>query len=221
MRPWHFLGSNLIMNIDFFFKGLLLGFAIAAPVGPIGLLCIRKTLEFGRLSGLFSGLGAALADAVYAIIAAFGLTFISNLMISGQYWFRLIGGAFLIYLGWKTFSAQPSSKPTHVDHTTLIKDFLSTFLLTLTNPLTILSFVGAFAGLGFSYVEGGYYEASKLVLGVFLGSACWWLTLCEGVTFFRKKMSSETMKWINRIAGLFILSFGIIAIVSIFFTIFP
>ena len=91
------------MEIGFFLKGIVLGFSIAAPVGPIGILCIRRTLQFGRFSGLFSGLGAAAADVVYAVIAAFGLTFISNFLIAGQFWFQLIGGFFLIYLGWKTF----------------------------------------------------------------------------------------------------------------------
>lgn len=148
------------MGVDFFLKGLILGFSIAAPVGQIGVLCIRKTLQFGRLSGLFSGLGAAAADAIYAVIAAFGLTLISNFLIAGQFWFRLIGGVFLLYLGWKTFFAQPYSQTQKVSHTTLLNDFISTFFLTLTNPMTILSFLAVFAGLGLSNVEGDYLQAS-------------------------------------------------------------
>lgn len=203
------------MSFDFFFKGLILGFSIAAPVGPIGVLCIRKTLEFGRFSGLFSGLGAACADAIYAIIAAFGLTFIANFLLEGQFWLRLIGGIFLLYLGWKTFNAKPNPQSKNIPHTTLINDFVSTFFLTITNPMTIISFLAVFAGLGLSSIQGDYIQASMLVIGVFLGSALWWLTLSEGVTLFRKKVSHEVMTWINRVAGTIILAFGIGALYSL------
>lgn len=205
------------MSIDFFLKGLILGFSIAAPVGPIGILCIRKTLQFGRFSGFVSGLGAALADAIYAIIAAFGLTFIANFLLAGQFWFRLLGGGFLLYLGWKTFVAKPNSQSKNVSHTTLFNDFASIFFLTITNPMTILSFLAVFAGLGLSSVQGDYVQASLLVLGVFLGSAIWWLTLSEGVTLFRKKVSQNVMTWINRVGGLIIFGFGIAALLTIYF----
>jgi threonine/homoserine/homoserine lactone efflux protein len=202
------------MSLDFFLKGLILGFSIAAPVGPIGVLCIRKTLQFGRSSGFFSGLGAAFADAIYATIAAFGLTFVSNFLLAGQFWLRLIGGGFLLYLGWKTFIAKPASQSKELPHTSLFNDFISTFFLTITNPMTILSFLAVFAGLGLSSIQGDYTQASQLVLGVFIGSAIWWLLLSEGVTLFRKKVSQKVMTWINRIAGLIILGFGVAALVS-------
>jgi len=205
------------MSLDFLLKGIILGFSIAAPVGPIGLLCIRKTLQFGRLSGLFSGLGAAFADAIYAVIAAFGLTVISNFLLAGQFWFRLIGGVFLLYLGWKTFVSKPALETRKVSHTTLLNDFISTFFLTITNPLTILSFLAVFAGLGLSNVSGDHTQASALVLGVFTGSATWWLLLSEGVTLFRKKISQEMMTWINRVAGSLIFAFGIAVLLSTFF----
>ncbi len=200
------------MDLLFFFKGAALGFAIAAPVGPIGILCIRKTVQFGRFSGFCSGLGAAVADAIYAIIAAFGLTFVSDFLIQGQFWLRLVGGAFLIYLGLRTFFAHPHEP--HVTATTrrtLFSDFLSTFLLTLTNPLTVLSFLAVFAGLGLTTFSGSYASASLLVLGVLLGSTLWWLILSEGVTLFRKKVSERVMGWINRIAGILIMIFGLLA----------
>lgn len=202
------------MSFDFLLKGIILGFSIAAPVGPIGVLCIRKTLQFGRFSGLCSGLGAAFADSIYAIIAAFGLTAISSFLLAGQFWFRLIGGCFLLYLGWKTFIAKPASESKNVLHTTLLNDFISTFFLTITNPMTILSFLAVFAGLGLSSVHGSYFQAGELVLGVFLGSGMWWLLLSEGVTLFRKKVSQKVMTWINRIAGLIILGFGLSALLS-------
>ncbi len=197
------------MDFDFFFKGVALGFSIAAPVGPIGVLCIRKTLAFGRLSGLLSGLGAAFADTIYAVIAAFGLTFITDFLLEEQFWLRLIGGLFLLYLACKAFNAEPNPESKNLAHTGLINDFVSTFLLTITNPMTILSFLAIFAGLGLSSVQRDYMDASMLVIGVFLGSALWWLTLSEGVTLFRKRMSKELMTWINRISGIIILGFGI------------
>jgi threonine/homoserine/homoserine lactone efflux protein len=202
--------------MNFFTKGLILGFTIAAIVGPIGILCIRRTLQFGRWSGLFSGLGAALADAVYALIAAFGLTFISNFLIAGQFWLQLIGGGFLLYLGWKTFCTKPNPQEGKVTHKTLMRDFISTFFLTLTNPTTILSFLAIFAGLGLATFQGDYSQASVLVLGVFLGSSVWWLLLSEGLTFFRKKVSQKVMRWINRIAGAVIAGFGLVTLASLF-----
>jgi threonine/homoserine/homoserine lactone efflux protein len=197
------------MTRYFFLKGILLGFAIAAPVGPIGILCIRKTLQFGRFSGLFSGLGAAVADTLYGIIAAFGLTMVSDFLISEQMWLKIIGGIFLLYLGLTTFFAKPLEKSHTIPHTSLISDFLSTFLLTLTNPLTIFSYLAIFAALGFTHIDGDYSHATWLVSGVFLGSALWWLLLSEGVTLFRKRVNQTMMIWINRIAGGFIIAFGL------------
>jgi threonine/homoserine/homoserine lactone efflux protein len=205
------------MSIEFFLKGLILGISIAAPVGPIGILCIRKTLQYGKLSGFVSGLGAALADTIYAVVAAFGLTFIADFLLAEQFWFQLIGGAFLLFLGWKTFVAKPNSQSKNVTHTTLFNDFASTFFLTITNPMTIISFIAIFAGLGLSNVQGDYVQASTLVLGVFIGSAVWWLTLSEGVTLFRKKITDDAMTLINRIAGVVIFGFGIIALLALYF----
>lgn len=201
----------------FLIKGIILGFSIAAPVGPIGILCIRKTLQFGKLSGFFSGLGAALADMIYGSIAAFGLTMISNALLASQFWLKLIGGIFLVYLGIKTFFSKPKSQEDKkLTHQALLKDFITTFFLTLTNPMTIIAFLAIFAGFGLSNT-GNLMQASFLVLGVFLGSCLWWLILSEFVTLFRKKIEKKMMKWINRIAGLIILGFGIFALFSSLF----
>jgi threonine/homoserine/homoserine lactone efflux protein len=187
------------------------------PVGPIGVLCIRRTLQFGRFSGLFSGLGAAVADSIYAVIAAFGLTIVSNFLMAGQYWLRLIGGGFLLYLGLKTYFAKPTGKTREVSHTNLLNDFFSTFFLTITNPMTILSFFAVFAGIGLSSIQGNYLDSTVLVAGVFLGSALWWLMLSEGVTLFRKKVSEKVMLWINRVAGMMIIAFGVAALSTLIF----
>lgn len=197
------------MDYLFLLKGILLGFCIAAPVGPIGILCIRKTLNYGRLSGFFSGLGAAVADTLYGIISAFGLTLISDFLVTGRFWLHIIGGFFLLFLGAKTFLSKPLETARPVSHKTLFGDFISTFFLTLANPLTILSFVAVFAGLG---LAGHQESAPLLVAGVFLGSTLWWLILSEGITLFRKKISQKVMIWVNRIAGLIIMAFGIVAV---------
>jgi threonine/homoserine/homoserine lactone efflux protein len=207
--------SNKKMEIGFLLRGLLIGFSIAAPVGPIGVLCIRRTLADGRVSGLVSGLGAATADAVYGSIAGFGLAFISNFLVSQQVWLRLIGGAFLCYLGSKTILAQPSEQVAVSRGKELLSAYGSTFLLTLTNPLTILSFVAIFAGLGLAGTGGQYAGAGILVLGVFMGSALWWFLITAGVGLFREKFNTRGLQWVNWISGAIILGFGLYAIISV------
>lgn len=201
--------DNAPMDTHFFLKGIVLGFCIAAPVGPIGIMCIRRTLHYGRFSGLFSGLGAAVADTLFGVISAFGLTLVSSFLATERFWFHLIGGLFLLLLGGRTFLAKPLDTNKEVSHKTLIGDFVSTFFLTLANPLTILSFVAVFAGLGLSDNRG---SAPILIAGVFFGSALWWLILSEGITLFRRKISKKVMIWVNRIAGIIIMAFGLVAL---------
>jgi threonine/homoserine/homoserine lactone efflux protein len=203
-----------IMEIGFLLRGLMIGFSIAAPVGPIGVLCIRRTLTEGRISGLVSGLGAATADAIYGCIAGFGLVFISNFLISQQLWLRLIGGAFLCYLGLKTLFAKPAEYAASTKGIGLIGAYVSTFFLTLTNPMTILSFVAIFAGLGLANTNSNYATAGTLVLGVFIGSTLWWLLLVGGVGLFQEKFNQRGLRWVNGISGAIILGFGLFAFVS-------
>jgi len=205
------------MEITYLLKGLLIGFSIAAPVGPIGILCIKRTLSSGRLMGLVSGLGAASADALYGCVAAFGLTFIANFLINQQLWLRLVGGLFLCYLGIKTFISNPSTEAVQPQQLTVLGAYGSTFFLTLTNPVTILSFAAIFAGLGLA--EGGinYASAAAIVLGVFLGSAAWWFFLSGITSLFRERVSVNGLRWVNRISGLIILGFGITALITVLF----
>jgi threonine/homoserine/homoserine lactone efflux protein len=193
-------------------RGFLIGISIAAPVGPIGVLCIRRTLSDGRLMGFLSGMGAATADMVYGGIAAFGLTVTTSLLVENAVWLHIIGGGFLLYLGVKTFLEKPA------DHASQARQksgyfgaYLSTFFLTITNPMTILSFAAIFAGTMLAR------EASSplvLVLGVFLGSATWWLTLSFGVGMMRDRLTAGHMAWINRISGAIITTFGIYALLK-------
>lgn len=200
------------MDIKLFFQSLLIGLSIAAPVGPIGVLCIRRTLAQGRMFGLVSGLGAATADAMYGSIAGFGLSFISGILIGHTIWFRIVGGLFLCYLGVKTLFAKPVSEVDIAKGRSLWGAYASTVLLTITNPATILSFIAVFAGLGLAETSGDYGKASILTMGVFVGSALWWLLLSGGISLFRSRFNLRGLRWLNQISGLIILIFGIIAL---------
>jgi threonine/homoserine/homoserine lactone efflux protein len=203
------------MDVSFLLRGLVIGFSIAAPVGPIGVLCIRRTLADGWRSGLVSGLGAASADTLYGSVAGFGLAFISNFLVSQQFWLRLFGGAFLCYLGIKTFLAKPAEQAAPGKDTGLPGAYASTFILTLTNPMTIISFAAIFAGLGLGGTRGDYASAGILVLGVFCGSALWWTILSGGVGLLRARFTPASLKWVNRISGMVITGFGLFALLSI------
>ncbi|CAG0967290.1 hypothetical protein ANRL3_01262 [Anaerolineae bacterium] len=200
--------------MDLILKGLIIGFSIAAPVGPIGVLCIRRTLADGRATGFASGLGAATADAIYGCIAGFGLTFISTLLLSQKLWLQLIGGAFLCYLGVQTFRARPAERAADAQGKGLIGAYASTFFLTVTNPMTVLFFLAVFAGLGGAAVAGDYLAAGALVLGVFLGSASWWLLLSGTVSVFRSRFDYHALGWVNRISGIIVAGFGLLALLS-------
>jgi threonine/homoserine/homoserine lactone efflux protein len=202
------------MDTSFFLRGLVIGFSIAAPVGPIGVLCINRTLTQGQISGLASGLGAATADAIYGCIAGLGLSFISSLLTHQQIWLRLLGGAFLCYLGIKTFMISPTEHAAQARGKSLISAYTSTFLLTLTNPMTMLSFAAVFAGLGIASTSSNYLAAMILVLGVFIGSASWWLLLSSGIGLVRTKVTPRRLKWVNRISGMVITIFGVVALLS-------
>jgi threonine/homoserine/homoserine lactone efflux protein len=197
-----------------FLKGFIIGISIAAPVGPIGILCIQRTITYGKLNGLATGLGAASADAVYGFIAAFGLTFISNFLVAQQTWFRIIGGGFLIYLGLRAFFSTPDNSKTDTNSQNHASAYGTTFLLTLSNPMTILSFAAIFSGFGLVDTSIQYGSASLMVIGVFLGSATWWLFLSGGTNLFRKKLNQK-LAWINKLSGVVITLFGIIAIASL------
>ena len=208
------MGQELLSTV---LTGLIIGFSVAAPVGPIGVLCIRRTLADGRVVGFVSGLGAATADAAYGCVAAFGLTWVSDLLVEQQAWLRLVGGVFLLYLGIKAFleklaereaGATRGSRPSM----SVAGAYASTLGLTLTNPTTILSFAAIFVGLGLVEASEGYLSAVVLVVGVFSGSALWWLLLSGAVGLFRAKLSVGGLRWVNRISGTVIATFGVLAI---------
>lgn len=202
------------MTTDYLIKGLIIGFSIAAPVGPIGVLTIKRTLTNGRTSGFVTGLGAAMADTVYGIVAAFGLTAISSFLLTQAIWIKLIGGLFLLYLGIKSFVTKPASKAATVNSKGLFHNFISTFFLTITNPATILSFLAIFAGLGLGTTNTNYTSSITMVIGIGVGSALWWFILSAVVSFFQSKITTNRLVWVNRVSGLIIISFGLFALYS-------
>jgi len=204
------------MDVIFFLKGLVIGFVIAVPVGPIGILCARRVLTHGRRAAFLSGIGAATADVIYGFIAAFGLQFVSDILQTYQTWFRLAGGALLLVLGIKTFVEKPERKIRlsilrKKRHTGM---YASTFFFTLTNPITILSLTAVFAAFGVAGTRGGVVAALVLILGVFLGSAFWWLFFVGVFSVFKRRFKRRELEEINRIAGLIITGFGALALVS-------
>jgi threonine/homoserine/homoserine lactone efflux protein len=204
------------MEMTFFLKGLIVGFVIAAPVGPIGVLCARRTLTHGRRAGFFSGMGAATADSVYGFIAAFGLTFIADFLVGHRFWLRLAGGALLCFLGIRTLIAKPERRSFfRIRRKQYAGMYTSTFFLTLTNPMTIFSFAAVFAGFGLAGAKGSLVSAATLVLGVFLGSGIWWFFLVGVFSIFRVRLEHHELHWVNRIAGLIIAGSGLLALLSL------
>jgi threonine/homoserine/homoserine lactone efflux protein len=200
------------VDLSFLPRGLVLGFTIAAAVGPISLLTIRRTLAHGRVYGLASGLGVALADATYAAIAAFGLTAITSVLVGGRVLLGLVGGVFLVVLAIRTMTSRPNEVAVVAERPGLAAAFGSIFGLTMTNPMTILSFAGLFAGLGLTGTGGA--DAALLVAGVFLGSATWWVVLTSVVAALRSRVTIPVLTWVNRVSGAAILIFGVVAILG-------
>jgi threonine/homoserine/homoserine lactone efflux protein len=205
------------MPLNFLFKGIVIGISIAAPVGPIGILCIRRSFAEGRHIGLATGLGAATADAIYGAVAAFGLTVISSFLVGQRFWLTLLGGLFLCYLGIRTLTSKPSAQAARPrGGGSLASAYFSTLFLTLTNPMTILSFVAVFAGFGLG-ASPDYLSAGALIVGVFTGSGLWWLLLSSGVALFRSSLTPSWMRVINRFSGSVILAFGLYSLSTLLF----
>lgn len=204
-------------TFPFLAKGLLLGFSIAAPVGPIGVLCFRRALEQGFWPAVAGGLGTAAADASYAAVAAFGISAVSALLLDFQRALALVGGAALLWLGARAFRSRPIDRPAEAGGRDLASMFAATFLLTLANPSTILSFAAVFAGLGLVGAMSGGAAAGVLTLGVFAGSMLWWMLLAGTVSALRKRVSRAAIVWVNRASGLLLGTFGVYVLAGAFF----
>ena len=195
-------------------RALLIGFTVAAAVGPICLLTIRRTLAHGRLYGLVSGLGVATADATYAAIAAFGLTALTDALVAAGPLLGIAGGAVIVLLGVRTMRSRPALPGGDEARPGLAGAFLSIYGLTMTNPLTVLTFLAIFAGIGL--VAGGatFLDATLVTLAVGLGSAAWWIGLVAVVGWARERVSTRALLWVNRISGAALVVFGVVAIAA-------
>lgn len=203
------------MDLTLGLRGIAFGLAVAAPVGPIGVLCIRRTLTRGRAVGIASGLGAATADLTYGLVVALGLTAVVERLEDVQTPLRVVGGLVLIAIAASTWRAAPAVVGESVaDARTLGKAYVSTFGLTLTNPATILTFVALFTSLGIAEAAGSTAESVLLVLGVGVGSALWWLMLASGVGWLRGRMSTQLLHRINMVSAVVLGGFGALAIFS-------
>jgi threonine/homoserine/homoserine lactone efflux protein len=202
----------------FLIEGMIIGFLASLPLGPVGVLCIQRTINKGRVSGIFSGMGAATVDAFFALVAALGLTYIINFIEEQQFLIQVIGGAVLILLGIKIFYTNPVKqiRRHRKQKNKLVEDFFSVLFLTLSNPLAVFLFVAAFAGIGIVTAGDSSVKSFLIILGVFLGAMVWWLSLTFFVDLFRKKFRLKQLWWINKIAGLLIVLFGIAAMLSVF-----
>lgn len=190
-----------------FLKGLAFGFVLAATVGPMWVLCLRRTLAFGALTGFVSGMGIAVADGLYGAVAAFGLTAISGFLFAHGFWIGLAGGIFLAYLGVKALLSHPVAHGETARPASLAQAFASTLGLTLANPPTILAFAAIFAGLGLA-ASADYAAAALVTLGVFLGSASWWIVLAAGAGSLRARLGPRLLRAINIVSGITILGFA-------------
>lgn len=199
------------MAITFLLTGILIGFAMAVPLGPLGIMCIRKTLTRGHLQGMVIGLGAATADMLYSSVAAFGLTAIADGLDSQRILIRIIGGALLLIIGIKTYRTKPKDPGLPINMHGIVRSYIYSIGLTLTNPMTIFAFIAVFAT--FDIAKGiTLFSSSALVAGVFLGSSLWFFILSSGVTLFRKRLDITGLGWANRIAGILIVLSGILAV---------
>jgi threonine/homoserine/homoserine lactone efflux protein len=195
--------------------GMIVGFSASVPLGPIGVLCIQRTLQRGRLSGFVSGLGAAFSDTLYAVIAGFSLSFIVVFIEEQFFWIQIFGAAILILLGVHIFRSNPAKqlRRQRQGKSSYLQDFISTFLLTISNPLAIFLFIAFFAGFGVVDPKSGIVGQLVLIVGVFLGATAWWLILTSIVALFRQKVNLRRLFWINKIAGSAIIVLVIIGLV--------
>lgn len=197
-----------------FIKCILAGLLLAAPIGPVNLICIKRTLNEGRKAGLVVGLGAAAADAVYGYAAAAGLNFFISYIYEHETVFRWIGGLLIAYLGWLTYRSEPQIRAAEKETgKTLFGLFVGVFLLTLTNPVTIFTYIATFSALGIALLVTSLAKAAFAAFGVFLGSMLWWIILTSVISYLQDKITVKSIGYINKIAGVLIILIGIVSIV--------
>ena len=207
------------MGFALFWKGVFVGLMVTIPLGPIGVLCIQRTLNKGRLSGFVSGLGAAVSDGIFAVIAGFGISYIISFIKTQHIYFQIFGGLIIIFLGIHIFYTNPVRQIRHqrMNKNKLHHDFLSVFFLTITNPLAILLFLAMFAGINVARDDINAFGLTSLVGGVLAGAAGWWFLLSFVVSIFRERIRLRNIWWMNKVAGVIVFVLGILSILSIWF----
>jgi len=203
------------MTTTLFLRGLLVGLAIAIPIGPIGVLCIQRTLADGVVRGIVTGLGSTTAHGLYAAIAGFGFAALGDSLSGGQVWLRLVGSGYLAFLALRIARSEPTLRPATGRGRGLLATYLSSFLLDITSPGTILLFAAIFAGLGTQSAAGRYDATALLVLGVLIGSGLWWVVLSNGVNLLRRRLDQNWLRWINRLSALILLGFALFVLLDL------
>lgn len=206
----------LVEAINLHMQGLLVGVLISAPLGPVGVLCLRRALQGGFLAGFVSGLGAAVADVFYGAVAVLGLASISAFLLVHQFWVQLIGGVLVCLLGLRSLLAKPR-QATAIGRVGWLARWSSTFLLTIANPLLPVAYAAVYAAMGLGGLVGNYRAAGTLLLGVFLGAAAWWSFLAALGSLFRARLADRHLVWINRTAGVLLLGLGLGLLLSLAF----
>jgi threonine/homoserine/homoserine lactone efflux protein len=202
------------MDLLLVVKGAVIGFVVAAPAGPIAVLCVHRTLGEGRLSGIATGLGAALADTLLGALALFGVGLVAEILAEDRPWLRLVGGLVVVGLGVATWFRDVKAGAVADDHLTLIQSFASAFALTLLNPITIFAFVAILSGAGLGGLAVHRADGATLVLGVFAGATGWWMLLAIGTALFRDRFTDKGLLWVTRVSGLAIVGFGVAGIAT-------
>ncbi len=207
------------MGIELFWKGIIIGLMVSIPLGPIGVLCIQRTLNKGRKAGFVSGLGASAADTFFALIAGFGISMIITFLKAQHIYFQIIGGAIVMYLGIHIFFTNPirQLRLQRLNPNKLSQDFISVFLLTVSNPMAIFFFLAMFAGVNLASGPMNIFYVGLVVAGVAIGSATWWFVLTTLVNIFRHRFRLKSIWWMNKVAGVIIFFLGIAAILSVWF----
>jgi len=205
------------VELALIFKGVIVGLLVSAPLGPIGVLCIQRTLNSGRISGFISGIGAAVADTIFAVVAALGLTIVINFIQQQHFYFQILGGLFVLYIGAKIFYTNPIKqlRLQRRGKTKLSQDFFSVLLLTLSNPMAIFLFLAIMAGMQVASEKLAVIQILILMLGIFGGAALWWFFLSTVANKFRKRIRLRSIWWMNKITGTAIFIFGLFLIVSV------
>lgn len=201
-------------EISFLLKGYFIGMLLAFPIGPVGIICVRRMLVEGRRIGIASGFGAAAADALYAAAAGLGLGLVSSVLTVEKFWMHLFGGLFLIGMGVYLFLAKAHSKTYQIQGRGVVSAFITTFFITLANPAVFFSYAGIMAGLGLAHAANSLLDHALVIAGVFTGSASWWLVIAYS-PHFAETMDHANIRILNRVTGVILCGFGLWALLTI------